>query len=223
VVEKSMIGFDCAGCGRHFEVPDHFAGKKAHCRKCGGGMVVPAARAGASSAVSVAAVASLTGTAKLPVRARRLIADLEQMRGAFGGGTMIRLADGKGEAGEVYRIGYAVRGIEKLASKRPVFRDEHAVEIRMTRDYPRLAPACRMLTPIFHPNIDESSICVGDHWTAGERLTDLVIRIGEMIAYQAYNIKSPLNGEAAMWADLNPEQLPTDGRNLHPSPLGQAG
>ena len=53
-----------------------------------------------------------------------------------------------------------------------------------------------MLTPIFHPNIDESAICVGDHWVAGERLIDLVVRIGQMIAYQEYNIKSPLNGEA---------------------------
>ena len=73
-----------------------------------------------------------------------------------------------------------------------------------------------MLTPVFHPNIDETTICVGDHWTAGARLVDLVIQIGEMLAYQAYNIKSPLNGEAAMWADLNPDKLPIDSQNLHP-------
>jgi hypothetical protein len=60
-----------------------------------------------------------------------------------------------------------------------------------------------MLTPCFHPNIEPATICVGDHWTAGERLVDLVVRIGEMITYQAYNIKSPLDGEAAMWADLH--------------------
>jgi hypothetical protein len=38
-----------------------------------------------------------------------------------------------------------------------------------------------------------------------------------MIAYQAYNIKSPLDGEAAMWADLNRELLPIDKRDLVPS------
>jgi ubiquitin-protein ligase len=73
-----------------------------------------------------------------------------------------------------------------------------------------------MLTPIFHPNIEPSAICVGDHWTAAERLTDLVIRIGEMLAYQAFNIKSPLDGEAAMWTDLNRNLLPTDNHDLHP-------
>ena len=70
-------------------------------------------------------------------------------------------------------------------------REHHLVEIRMTSEYPRSAPQCKMLTPIFHPNIDPTTICVGDHWAAGERLADLVIRIGEMLAYQAYNIKSP--------------------------------
>jgi hypothetical protein len=60
---------------------------------------------------------------------------------------------------------------------------------------------------------------VGDHWTAGERLVDLVIRIGEMIAYQAYNIQSPLDGEAAMWADQNARHLPVDLRDLHPPEL----
>ena len=99
----------------------------------------------------------------------------------------------------------------------PVPRDVHVVEIRLHNDYPRLAPHCRMLTPIFHPNVDANTICVGDHWTAGERLTNLIIRIGEMIAYQAYNIKSPLDAEAAMWADLNVTKLPTDPKNLHPA------
>ena len=70
-----------------------------------------------------------------------------------------------------------------------------------------------MLTPVFHPNIDPATICVGDHWTAGERLVDLAVRIGEMIAYQAYNIQSPLDAEAAMWADLNQQASPpTPGR-----------
>ena len=40
--------------------------------------------------------------------------------------------------------------------------------------------------------------------------------IGEMLAFQAYNIQSPLDAEAAMWADLNKASLPLDTRNLHP-------
>ncbi|MGD0540193.1 MAG: ubiquitin-conjugating enzyme E2 [Tepidisphaeraceae bacterium] len=153
------------------------------------------------------------------MRTRRLIADLRQMREAFGDGSLIRILETEGDPAEAYKVEYNIRGIEAMKGKRPVFRQRHVAEIRMTRDYPRLTPACRMLTPIFHPNIDESAICVGDHWVAGERLTDLAVRIGQLIAYQSYNIKSPLNGEAAMWADLNPDALPIDARDLYPPML----
>ena len=119
-----------------------------------------------------------------------------------------------------YEIEYFVIGLERIAErKEPVERSYHTVQIKLTSDYPRMSPACKMLTPIFHPNIEPATICVGDHWTAGERLVDLVVRIGEMIAYQAYNVKSPLDGEAAMWADLHLKELPVDDRKIA-SPRG---
>jgi molybdopterin/thiamine biosynthesis adenylyltransferase/ubiquitin-protein ligase len=120
---------------------------------------------------------------------------------------------------ELYRVEYRVRGLVRGNGGTPQYRDEHRVEIQLTRDYPRQSPKCKMLTPIFHPNIEPAIICVGDHWTAAERLVDLVIRIGEMITYQAYNIKSPLDGEAAMWADLNRKLLPIDNCSLQPPDL----
>jgi tetratricopeptide (TPR) repeat protein/ubiquitin-protein ligase len=153
----------------------------------------------------------------LPLRTRRLLADAEQMRRTFDGGALIRLQATEGEPPELYRIEYHIRGLSRGPDGQPVPRDTHLVEIQLTSEYPRVSPRCRVLTPIFHPNIDLSTICVGDHWAAGERLVDLVVRIGEMIAYQAYNIKSPLDGEAAMWADLNQQRLPLDGRDLRPA------
>jgi hypothetical protein len=67
-----------------------------------------------------------------------------------------------------------------------------------------------MLTPVFHPNIAPHAVCIGDHWSAGEPLASIVARIGEMIAYQSYNTKSPLNGEAAHWVKDNFHRLPLD-------------
>jgi LSD1 subclass zinc finger protein len=67
-----------------------------------------------------------------------------------------------------------------------------------------------MLTPVFHPNIAPHAICVGDHWNAGEPIWSIVSRIAEMIAFQSYNVKSPLNGEAARWVEQNVDKLPTD-------------
>ena len=34
-----------------------------------------------------------------------------------------------------------------------------------------------MITPSFHPNIDPQKICIGDHWSAGQRLSDLIARL----------------------------------------------
>lgn len=73
-----------------------------------------------------------------------------------------------------------------------------------------------MLTPVFHPNFDDSMVCIGDFWAASEGLDDLIIRVGRMIAYQEYNTKSPLNGLAAKWAAQNSHLLPIDPRPVAP-------
>jgi ubiquitin-protein ligase/DNA-directed RNA polymerase subunit RPC12/RpoP len=206
-----MITFQCGGCGRAFSVPDEFAGRKAKCKTCGNQVVVPHPDAAVAPPPPAAP--------KLSMRQRRLMADAQQMNDAFRLFDRIRVKPAAGEPPEVYHVEYRVKSLDRGPDGGPVPRESHVVEIQLTSDYPRMSPKCRMLTPIFHPNIDPATICVGDHWTAGERLVDLVVRIGEMLAYQAYNIKSPLDGEAAMWADLNVAQLPTDPRNMRPADL----
>jgi ubiquitin-protein ligase len=218
-----MIGFTCA-CGRSFTVPDTFAGRKATCKNCGAPVMVPEPSAGVAvatgstsgAALSAAQTAVAAPPRKIPMRQRRLTADAEQMAAAFRDFPLIRVVSTKGEPPEVYQIEYQVRGLERGKKNQPVPREKHLVEIQLTSEYPRISPKCKMLTPIFHPNIDPATICVGDHWAAGERLVDLVARIGEMIGYQAYNIKSPLDGEAAMWADLHQSELPIDSRSMVP-------
>src|SRR5688572_12287535 len=208
-----MIHFACAGCGRKFSVPREFAGRNATCKSCGSVVTVPAA-----SSVAAPPAPSVPSAAapKLPMRTRRLLADAKQMSEAFADFPLINVRPVAGDPPEAYHVEYAIKGLERGKSNKPAPREHHLVEIRLTSDYPRLSPQCKMLTPIFHPNIDPATICVGDHWTAGERLVDLTIRIGEMIAYQAYNIQSPLDAEAAMWADLNQKDLPVDSRSLRP-------
>ena len=148
-----------------------------------------------------------------------MLADAEQVRGAFDGFGPIR-PEGEGDAPDVWRVTYAVDGLAPgTSAEAPVPRGEHVAEFRLPPDYPRLPPRVRLLTPAFHPNVDPATVCVGDHWTAAERLADLMVRVGEMLAYQAYNIRSPLDGEAAMWADLNQDKLPTDARDLRPPAL----
>jgi ubiquitin-protein ligase len=151
---------------------------------------------------------------KLPPRLRRLYTDAESVTSGLAKSAFIRVQKFEGLPPNLYFVEYYIRGIESIQGNNIIYRNNHVAEIRLTSEYPRQAPACRLLTPIFHPNFEPAHICIGDHWTAQERLIDLIIRIGEMIAYQSYNVKSPLDGEAAKWADLHQNILPIDRTDL---------
>lgn len=159
------------------------------------------------------------------LRLRRLAADYEQMRLSFLDGAPIKIKEVEGNPPEVYRLAYAVTGLAQRDEK-IVKRSGFNVEIRLPRSYPRTPPQCRMLTPVFHPNIAPHAICIGDHWAAGESLVDLALRIAEMLTYQSYNLKSPLNGEAARWAEEHVDRLPveaTDFSRREAPPEAKAG
>jgi ubiquitin-protein ligase len=147
------------------------------------------------------------------VRLRRLQADYEKMRAFLQRQPRIRLIQTQGSPPERYQLEFQIRGLREVDEKLQAVAN-HMVEIALPLSYPRLPPQCRMLTPVFHPNIAPHAICIGDHWNAGEPLWSMVARIGEMIAYQSYNTKSPLNGEAARWVESNQDKLPLDKTNF---------
>lgn len=143
------------------------------------------------------------------LRDRRLIADAAEMARFDRRDGAIRLCAAEGDPPERYLLEYRVRSLVVQDGQVTPW-DRHRVEIFLTLAYPRQAPQCRMLTPVFHPNIAPHAICIGDHWTAGESIGALAVRIAEMLTYQSYNVKSPLNGEAARWAEEHLDQLPLE-------------
>jgi ubiquitin-protein ligase len=152
----------------------------------------------------------------LSPRIRRLKLDYEQLQRRLAGWSLIRMVGTAGLPPELYRFQYLIRGLYVAPDGAILERNDHLLEVNLSLGYPRRAPQCRMLTPVFHPNFDDSSVCIGDFWAASESLDDLVIRIGRMISYQEYNTKSPLNGLAAKWAAQNPHLLPVDSRPIAP-------
>ena len=164
-----MIDFTCPTCGKAFSVADHLAGRTAKCKQCRATLTVPA----------IAAAAAPDPSPRLPVRLRRLTADAEQMAAVFANSPTIAIESSAGSPPDVYVVRYRIRGLERIGSAKPTPRDEHRVEVQLTSEYPRVSPKCKMLTPIFHPNIDPATICVGDHWTAGERHFYALLQDGE--------------------------------------------
>lgn len=149
-------------------------------------------------------------------RIRRLMLDQQHLNKRFAGWGPIDVVPVSGDPAELYRVTYRVKGLYTEPGGRIVERREHVMEVSLSLGYPRRAPQCKMLSPVFHPNFDEVSVCIGDFWAASEGLDDLIVRIGRMIAYQEYNTRSPLNGLAAKWAEQNMARLPVDNIEIAP-------
>src|SRR6185369_7881995 len=130
------------------------------------------------------------------VRLRRLQSDYEAIRRLVRVHPHIKTEGVSGNPPEVYRLFLSVRSLQQRGEEL-FFVDQHRLEITLPRGYPRDAPTCRMLTPVFHPNIAPHAVCIGDHWSAAQTLDQMIQRVGEMLAFQSYNTKSPLNGSPA--------------------------
>ena len=147
-------------------------------------------------------------------RLRRLYADYREVCEQFSGHPYITVTPLRGNPPEAYEIRYHIRGLElDQATRRPKIRTEHVAQIYLQDTYPREKPKCVMDTPSFHPNIG-SYICIDDYWFAGTTLCSIIIHIGEMIQYQNYNPKSPLDPVAARWAAQNERLLPVGNQDL---------
>jgi ubiquitin-protein ligase len=143
------------------------------------------------------------------VRLLRLQSDYEAIRRLVRVHPHIETEGVSGNPPEIYRLFLSVRSLQQRGEEL-FFVDRHRLEITLPRGYPRDAPICRMLTPVFHPNIAPHAVCIGDHWSAAESLSSVIMRVCEMLAFQSYNTKSPLNGEAAQWTAEHLNELPTD-------------
>jgi ubiquitin-protein ligase len=148
-------------------------------------------------------------------RLRRLYADSQKIQDEFTGHPYIQVRALAGNPPEAYEIDYRVTGLKlDRTTNRPVRITEHRARIYLHQDYPREKPRCEMLTEIFHPNFG-SYICIGDYWSAGETIADIIIQIGEMIQYKEYNPKSPLDALAARWSEQNRGLLPVGHVDLY--------
>ncbi|MBN1918378.1 MAG: hypothetical protein JW889_10735 [Verrucomicrobia bacterium] len=147
-------------------------------------------------------------------RLRRLDADYRQVYTLLADHPYIRLIGAEGNPPEKYAFEFHVTGLVPQQDDSLVMARAHRAEVFLPLDYPRRPPFCRMTTPVFHPNIDPTKICIGDHWSAGQSLPQLIVRIAEMICYQSYNVKSPLNAKAAAWAEQNLSVLPLEKADL---------
>ena len=108
-----------------------------------------------------------------------------------------------GTPAQQYKVQFLGKSLARERGKVAV-RERHEFEIRLGASYPRTMPEIRWLTPIYHPNISEiGMVCLGGygtHWVPSLNLDELCIMLWDMARFHNYDIRSPYNREAALWA-----------------------
>jgi ubiquitin-protein ligase len=156
----------------------------------------------------------------MSVRLRRLYAEHERLKALFANHARIRIVDAIGDPPDRYIIDYHVKGLTETKDGVIEERNLHRVQITLGPNYPKDMPTCVILgTPVFHPNIDHLAVCTEDVSAAGRTLDHTIVFIGELITFQAYNLQSPRNGDAAHWTEQNLSRLPLETLDLFPRPL----
>jgi ubiquitin-protein ligase len=140
-------------------------------------------------------------------RQRRLAADYAAVRRDLAGHKYIRYEPIGALPPEIYRVTYNLQGL-RLDGDQPILIGSHVCEIYLTLGYPREEPRIVPLTPVFHPNVNQSHYCIGDYWSAGQTLVDIILKVGDMLQYKIHNVKAALNADAARWVEDNKAVLP---------------
>jgi ubiquitin-protein ligase len=106
-----------------------------------------------------------------------------------------------------YRLIYKVPSLRIDGANRVTVSELTVVELTLPMDYPKAKPSAVAMERVFHPNFADY-VCIADFWSPAQKLEDIIIEIGEMLQWQKYNIRSPLDAVAAQWATKNMDELP---------------
>ena len=139
-------------------------------------------------------------------RARRLATDREEIRTRFSGSDHVKVAPGPGNPPELYQVEYRLKGLVRDGEAARV-EHVHGVVVRLGADYPRMAPFVEATTAVFHPNV-AGHYCIGDVWTPTQSIADVIEKVGDMIQWRVFNVKSALNADAALYAVQNEQFFP---------------
>lgn len=151
-------------------------------------------------------------------RERRLVADYESLVRLHSESSIFSFYH-HGAPAEVYDLYFRGIGLWQLGDGQVVPRERHHVRIELGAAYPRLIPTLIWRTPVFHPNISTNGVvCLGGYstfWVPSLKLDELCVMLWDMIRYKNFDVNSPYNREAALWArDQSTMEFPLDGRSL---------
>ncbi len=115
-----------------------------------------------------------------------------------------------GSPPEQYRVRYRLQGLCKGSNGAIQPCTDHTISVTIPFGFPHFPPSCIPETPVFHPDFDQSAICIGDFWDKNPSLPALILHIGQMICGEVYSTDHAFNAEALAWYQENQQTFPLD-------------
>ena len=161
-------------------------------------------------------------------RIRRLRSDLRSLENLRAESSIVDFRP-VGDPPDKYLVRFHGKGLwcpDGTASS-VMIRELHEVRIVLGASYPRMMPELNWLSPIFHANISSSGVvCLGGYgtyWVPSLGLDELCGMLWDMVRYKNFDVESPYNREAAMWAKAqNTYSFPLDSRPIRDLKFHQA-
>jgi hypothetical protein len=108
-----------------------------------------------------------------------------------------------------YRVIYRLRApVGLLPGGAVKTATHHELRIRLGEDFPRSKPELTMTTPTWHPNIAHSgAVCIGDDYYMAQTLADVIAKVGNMLQYREYDLRSPYRRDVADWVRQRDQRI----------------
>lgn len=151
-------------------------------------------------------------------RDRRLNSDFESVKSLRAESTIFSF-DSAAVPPKRYRMKFRGNGIRRDSKGRIEVCTQHEVLVDLGTAYPRMIPNLAWQTPIFHPNISHNGVvCLGGYgtyWVPSLTLSEMCTMLWDMIRYKNFDVDSPYNREAALWAKQQQDfKFPLDQRSI---------
>jgi hypothetical protein len=141
----------------------------------------------------------------------RISQEWRQAQWNFAYHPVIRILPLEGDPPGAYHVEYRLRNLVVNDAGELAFAEACAVEIVLGVDFPHSAPLVKPLQQTFHPNVDGEAVRIIPAWkAAGSTLSDVVQRIGQLMAYRVHDAGEVWNPAAMQWLGAHREEVPTD-------------
>lgn len=140
----------------------------------------------------------------------RLEYEWRRLQRSFAYHPHVRVVSSQDDPPDEYEIEFKVRTLCVGETGQLEYTDVVPLRIALPPAFPYAEPLVRPLKALFHPNISFEGIHLGGAWQPTDTLVEFIRRVGELLAWRAYDPQTVVSGVALQWLETNANLLPTD-------------